>query len=93
MVGKQDEGSGSNTHGSLVHVRLSLGEVLHRLVRVDRDENRADVGEDPVVHEPLLQVLDDGRLGHLRQECHVVHAGPFVIWTLPVVRLKVDYLK
>ena len=52
----------SETHCSLVHVDLPLGEVPHLLERVDGDEDGADVGEDPVVQEALAEVLHDGGL-------------------------------
>jgi hypothetical protein len=49
---------------------------------------RSDVGEDPVVHEALPQVLNDSRLRHLSQQRHVVRAGPLVVRALPRVDLQ-----
>lgn len=48
----------------------------------------SNVGKDPVVHEAFLEVLDDGRLRHLTQQGHVVHAGPLVVRALPRVDLQ-----
>ena len=58
------------THRSLVHLDLPVREVGHGFEGVDWDEHGPDVGEDPVLHEPLLQVLAYCRLGNLNtQNC------------------------
>ena len=58
------------THRSLVHLDLPVREVGHGFEGVDGDEHGPDVGEDPVLHEPLLQVLAYCRLGNLNtQNC------------------------
>ncbi len=59
------------THRPLVHVDLPLREVPHLLERVDGDEDGADVREDPVVHEALLQVVNNG--GFLREKRDTEH--------------------
>ena len=41
----------------LVHLHLLLREVGHGLEGVDGDQDRTNVREDPVFHEPLLQVV------------------------------------
>lgn len=38
-----------------------------------------------VVHVSLLEVLDDGVLGDLGEQHHVVHSALFDILTLPVI--------
>lgn len=81
------DGSLFINYRSLVHVRLSGGEVLHLFEGVDRDEDWADVGEDPVVHEALPEVFHDGRLLDVAQQHHVVHPGPLVVRRLPGVSL------
>ena len=49
----------------MVHVDLLLGEVGHVLEGIDGDENRTDVGKDPVIPIPLLQVLTDRFIANL----------------------------
>ena len=53
------------SYRSLVHVDLLLGEVGHVLEGIDGDENRTDVGKDPVIPIPLLQVLTDRFIANL----------------------------
>ena len=43
---------------------------------------------DDVVHEPLLEVVDDGCLRNLLEQHHVVDTAGLDIVALPVVRLK-----
>ena len=59
------------THRSLVHLDLPVREVGHGFEGVDGDEDGPDVGEDPVLHEPLLQVLAYCRLGNLNTKLFI----------------------
>ena len=60
------------THRSLVHLDLPVREVGHGFEGVDGDEDWSDVGEDPVLHEPLLQVLAYCRLGNLNTQNYLL---------------------
>jgi len=65
-----------------------LSEIFHGLEGVDGDQNGADIGENPVGVETLLQILHNGLVFDLGQERHVVHSGTNMIRTLPVVNLE-----
>ena len=59
--------------GPLVHVHLLVREVGHLLEGVDRDEDWTNVGEDPVLHEPLLQVVAYCTLRDLKDTALYLH--------------------